>query len=508
MRVPRPSFGAPLAAAAGGCGLPAPALAHAFAQRYDLPLPLWHYLAGAGAAVALSFLVVARLNGPAFAARPASALNPAGAGPRPAGYGLRLAPAVARPALGAARGLGVALLVLLVAAGLLGPQGDWDANLLPVSVWILWWTGLAFCCALLGDLWRPLEPWVAVRGLRCASLSMPAASAGAAAAATATSKARPWRRRVAALGAWPAVAGFLAFSWCELVWTANADPRKLAVLVLAYAAVAGAGVALLGAEVWRQRFDPFAAFFALFARVAPLAWWRERDGALRGAWRAPGAGLSVGRLPSVAQTAFVIVALSAVGFDGLAETPLWEAVVGESLAALYAAGVVQALGYEAAGTMVKTLGLLLTPLLFAAAYGLVCAWTGRLVGEAGARVARRFVLSLVPIAVGYHLAHYLSYLLIQGQAALPLLSDPLGWGWDLFGTRGREIDLEVIGMRTVWFFAVLAIVVGHVCAVVVGHRTALAAYGARATRSQLPMLALMIGYTMSSLWILSQPIVH
>jgi hypothetical protein len=503
MRAPRRSFGAPLAAAAvaGACGLPAPALAHAFAQRYDLPLPLWHYLAGAGAAVALSFVVVARREG-AWRVAPA-------AGHRTAG--LRLAPALARPALLGARALGVALLALLLAAGLLGPHGDWDANLLPVSVWILWWTGLAFCCALLGDLWRPLEPWVAVRALRCAPLSMPAVSAvsaGAAAAGAAGSKARPWRRRIAALGAWPAVAGFLAFSWCELVWTANADPRKLAALVLAYATVAGAGVALLGAEVWRRRFDPFAGFFALFARVAPLAWQRAPDGALMLTLRAPGAGLAAARLPTGAQTAFVIVALSAVGFDGLAETPLWDAVVGESLAALYAAGMVQAVGYESAGALVKTLGLLTMPLLFAAVYGLVCVWTGRLVGEDGARVARRFVLSLVPIAVAYHLAHYLSYLLIQGQAALPLLSDPLGLGWDLFGTRGREVDLEVIGMRTVWLFAVLAIVAGHVSAVVVGHRTALAAYGARATRSQLPMLVLMVGYTMSSLWILSQPIVH
>jgi hypothetical protein len=496
MRAPGRSFGAPIAAAAavaGACGLPAPALAHAFAQRYDLPLPLWHYLAGAGAAVALSFVVVARREG-------AVRVVPA-AGHRTAG--LRLAPALARPALLGARALGLALLALLLAAGALGAEGDWDANLLPVTVWILWWTGLAFCCALLGDLWRPLEPWVAVRALRCTPRPPPRPGSAAA-----RGTASAWRRRVAALGAWPAVAGFLAFSWCELVWTANADPRKLATLVLAYASVAGAGVALLGAEVWRRRFDPFAGFFALFARFAPLAWQRAPDGALKLTLRAPGAGLATARLPTGAQTAFVIAALSAVGFDGLAETPLWEAVVGESLAVLYAVGVVQAVGYEAAGALVKTLGLLLMPLLFAAVYGLVCAWTGRLVGEDGARVARRFVLSLVPIAVAYHLAHYLSYLLIQGQAALPLLSDPLALGWDLFGTRGREVDLEVIDMRTVWLFAVLAIVAGHVSAVVVGHRTALAAYGARATRSQLPMLALMVGYTMSSLWILSQPIVH
>jgi hypothetical protein len=114
----------------------------------------------------------------------------------------------------------------------------------------------------------------------------------------------------------------------------------------------------------------------------------------------------------------------------------------------------------------------------------------------------------VPIALAYHLAHYLSYLLIQGQAALPPLSDPFGLGWDLFGTRGREIDIAIIEMRTVWAVAVASIVVGHVIAVVVAHIEAQRAYGARALRSQGPLIVLMIAYTAFSLWILSQPIVE
>ena len=119
------------------------------------------------------------------------------------------------------------------------------------------------------------------------------------------------------------------------------------------------------------------------------------------------------------------------------------------------------------------------------------------------------MLSLVPIAVAYHLAHYLSYLLIQGQAIWPLLSDPLNLGWDLFGTRGYEIDIGVVGMRFVWLFAVAAIVVGHVAAVALAHVEALRAAPGRklAVASQVPMLVLMVAYTMLSLWILSQPIV-
>jgi hypothetical protein len=396
----------------------------------------------------------------------------------------------------ALRGLGVLLLLLLLAAGFMGEAGDWDANLLPVAVWVLWWVGLAFACALLGDLWRPLEPWGAVPPCRYAALGR------------LQRPVRALRAALAQLGAWPAVALFLAFSWAELVWTSNAQPRALAALVLAYAVLAGVGSALLGRTLWRRRFDPFTRFFALFARLAPLAWQAQPDGSLRWALRWPGAGLDLDRLPTRAETAFVVAALSTVAFDGVAETPFWEAVMGTALAGLYAMGLVQRIGYELAGMVVKTAGLLASPVLFAWVYGAFCAWTGRLVGESAQTVARRFVLSLVPIAVGYHLAHYLAYLLIQGQAALPLLSDPLALGWDLFGTRAREIDIAVIDMRTVWAFALAAIVGGHVCAVVVAHREARRAYGPQATRSQGPMLVLMIGYTMSSLWILSQPIVE
>ena len=41
--------------------VPSPLYAHGFGQRYDLPVPLWLYLLGAGATVGFSFLVVGAL---------------------------------------------------------------------------------------------------------------------------------------------------------------------------------------------------------------------------------------------------------------------------------------------------------------------------------------------------------------------------------------------------------------------------------------------------------------
>lgn len=478
--------GAALAGALAAAS-PAAALAHALAPRYDLPLPLWHYLAGAAAAVALSFVVVALARQPLRAGAVTLAVD-AGA-------------ALARRLAAGLRALGVAALALLLSAGLFGPIGDWDANLLPVAVWVLWWVGLAFACALVGGLWRALDPWQALA--RQAAARCPRAMQ----AAPGTPRWRPPLRRVFAGGCAPAVLLFIAFAWTELVWGGNAHPRALAVLVLAWSALAWAGMALMGPAAWRRRCDPFDRFFGLLGRLAPLQLHRRAAG-----WvlvvRWPGAALLQARLPSRSETAFVVVMLATVGFDGLSETPAWEAFTAQALAVLYAAGVVHAIGYAAAGSLVKTAGLLLAPLAWAGIYLVFCALAAPLAGESAGRVARRFALSLVPIALAYHLAHYLSYLLIQGQAALPALSDPFGLGWDLFGTRGREIDIGIIEMRTVWAVAVASIVIGHVVAVILAHVEARRAYGPRALRSQVPMTVLMIAYTALSLWILSQPIVE
>jgi hypothetical protein len=134
----------------------------------------------------------------------------------------------------------------------------------------------------------------------------------------------------------------------------------------------------------------------------------------------------------------------------------------------------------------------------------------RMAGQSVAPVAGWFVLSLVPIAIAYHLAHYFSLLAIAGQFIIPLVSDPFGYGWDLFGTTLYRIDIGIVDARFIWYFAATAIVIGHIIAVWLGHVIAFTAFAdaSVAGRSQYPMVVLMIGYTMLSLWIMAQPIVE
>ena len=285
---------------------------------------------------------------------------------------------------------------------------------------------------------------------------------------------------------------------------------------------------IYGKDAWLRHAEAFTLVFGFLSKFAPTevrsldeSTYREcplecldEDEACidcgRCFRRAPGeqrefnlrpfaAGLLRNKGISTSTAAFVVLLLSTVTYDGLTATPLW-VTIHDGLSQVFG-GSAEAVG---------TLGLLVFPLLFGLVY-LATVWViAQVVGrpEAVAKLARTFVYSLIPIALAYHLAHFLSFLLIQGQLAIPLASDPLGFGWDLFGTTDYQTNLRVIGARTTWLLAVAAIVVGHIISVFLAHAIALRTFKDRrvALRSQLPMLVLMVGYTMVSLWILAQPI--
>jgi hypothetical protein len=124
--------------------------------------------------------------------------------------------------------------------------------------------------------------------------------------------------------------------------------------------------------------------------------------------------------------------------------------------------------------------------------------------------ARAYLFTLVPIAVGYNLAHNFSYLLIQGQEIVRLASDPFGFDWNLFGSATRTPNVDVVDARTTWYVAIGAIVGGHLIAVVLAHVVALRAAPSRALalRALAPLTILMVIYTGLSLAILAEPLVR
>jgi hypothetical protein len=463
------------------------AWAHGFGQRYDLPLPLSFYVWGGGATVALSFVVMAlflrREHDPDRFRIDWNCRN---------GFVDALLPSV--------RALAVVILILVIVAGLFGNQ-DPVRNIAPVMIWIIGWVGLAFICALIGNVWELLNPWSTVfaSAERLYRRVRPGAVLGLA---------RPYPEK---LGGWPAFLLFVVFAWMELIWSGKSVPADLAAALLIYSVLTWLGMFIFGRDAWLRHGEFLTCVFGIFARFAPIL--RMADGQC--ALRPPALGLLEPRPLPISMVALVVALLATVTFDGFLETPLWARV---DLAVLNAApdsawATALDLREDQAVRLVRTFALIACLALFVGAYAGFC-WL--IAAVAGARdvtanlVVRRFVLTLVPIALAYHIAHYFSFLFIGGQYAIPRLSDPFGWGWNLFGTAHYQIDIGVVTPWLQWTVAVVAVVLGHVIAVYLSHVTALRLFRDRAAalKSQIPMLALMVGYTMISLWILSQPIVE
>ncbi|MEK9673234.1 MAG: hypothetical protein VW268_12145 [Rhodospirillaceae bacterium] len=449
------------------------AAAHAFGKRYDLPLPLWLWVAGAGAAVALSFVV--------------SAVFLKHGGARGPEVSVRLSPWAGR----AVRAVSLFLFFLVLAACFFGNPETLD-NFAPTFVWVIWWVGFAFIAALFGNIWDAANPWAALFGYAHAWAGRPA----------------PRMAYPGGLGHWPAVALFITFAWMELVADAGEDPRALGPLILVYSAITWTGMAVFGRDVWLRHGEVFHNVFWLLARFAPF---EGSDGRLR--LRLPSTGLVTEQPASLSQTVFILVLLTSVTFDGILETPAWRDWLVWLNETRLLHGPLEEIGSRGINVLrvVKSFALVALPAVIVLVYGLFAWLTARAGGGgvSGLRAAGWFAFSLVPIAIAYHLSHYYSYLMIAGQNMAPLLSDPFGFGWDLFGTAAIRPDFTLVKAKTVWFLSVTAIVAGHVAAVYLAHETALKIFPGRrrALISQIPMMILMIGYTMISLWVLSQPIV-
>jgi len=474
----------PLAAAAALALAAGPANAHGFGQRYDLPIPLSFYLTGAAAVVVVTFLIVSLFvrEVPRAHGAPRIDLLRTGLG--------RLV--AAPPLVSALQLFALGAFIITIAAGFRGDQNPYK-NLAPTMVWVIGWVGLAYVCAFVGNLWAVINPWrmifEAIETIAAPITRRPELSLGL--------------RYPAALGVWPAFALLLAFSWIELVYPNPAVPRFIAWLLVGYSIPTFAGMALFGRERWLAQGEVFSLLFGTFARFAPLAVrtgpWRELS------LRPFGAGLIEGGPASTSMTAFVVLLLSSVLYDGALGTPEWSTLEDAIAARLSALGDLKLMA-------IRTAGLLAFWLLFFGAYLAVSAIMSALTAGplSPLAVARNFAFTLVPIAIGYHLAHYLTFLLIQGQYIIPLLSDPFGFGWDLFGTAGYRIDIAVVGARFAWYTAVTAILLGHVAAVYLAHVKAMQVFAEPSItlRSQVPLTALMVLYTMVSLSILAEPIVE
>jgi hypothetical protein len=449
--------------------------AHGLVQRANLPIPEWLFGWAAALVLIVSFVALAILWPQPKLERPSWR-------PLPLGLGGVLGSRVVEVVCGM---IGAALLVLVIAAGYAGPDSALD-NFAPTFLLITFWVGMVFASVVLGDVFRAFNPWRAVgRAVGFAVIRLRGGRAP---------RHRPYPER---LGRWPAALALLVFTWIELVSGWGEQPRTLVSAALGYSVLTWIAMATYGVEQWTKRGEAFSVYFNLFSRLSPI----ETRGRVVGV-RPPLSGLP--RLDEAPGTVgLVAVMIGTVTYDGLTQGSLWKDIAAELEDALTTLGVPASAAPEVAGTI----GLLGGVALVAGFYYLGIEGARTVGGDLRAeRLRQAFVHSLIPIAMVYVAAHYLTFLIFEGQAISYLASDPLGQGWDLFGTAASSIDYGVLSQNDAWYLQVGLVVAGHVAALVLAHDRALALYPRvnLAVRSQYWMLGIMVGFTTMALWLLAQ----
>jgi hypothetical protein len=438
-----------------------PASAHGVGGRHDLPVPLWQFLYAAAFALIISFLLLrVSWHHPRLAA---------------AAIGRALTPFVERIVAALAlvlRALGLVLFFVTLTAAWFGDTNSRN-NIAPVMVYVLLWVGLQVLSVLLGNVWSALSPydtlaaitsWVRTRTRPVRVVEHPA------------DESFVWSH-------WPAALGVFGFVWLELCYHSQAEPRVIARVITGYSIVVLALAARYGRR-WLRTGEAFATLFGLLALMAPFH--RDTEGRLRA--RLPFVGLSE-FVPRRGSILLVSVMLGGTGFDGVQRTVWWSNVQGDTT------------GWDR--TWLSTFGLVWVIGIVAVAYIAAAMMVGRIAGTGSRDAPRTFVHSLVPIVFGYSIAHYFTLLIIEGQSAIPLFSNPYGENWNLFGTVNYVINIQPLSARAVSWVQIVAIVTGHVVGVVASHDRAVESYSPQmATRSQTPMLVVMIAFTLCGLTLL------
>lgn len=453
---------------------PKPVFAHSFGKLYNLPVPFWMYLYGGAAALFVSFLVI----GYFFNKKSATLHYPT--------YNLsKLAffkSVTQKEFLAFLKILSVAFLLFTILTGLVGEDSAY-VNFNMTFFWIFFVLAFAYLTALIGNIFAIINPWRIIT---------------------------EWAEKLSGekfkgtivypkgWGYFPALLFYFLFIWIELF--GQTTPFKLSFLLIQYTILNFMGVFLIGKDNWFRYCEFFSVFFRLIGKLAPIEY---PSGKLQ--LRPPFIGLLKDRAEHFSLLLFILFMLSSTAFDGFKETVIWYR--------FYWGNIKDAIdpilgntSYEA----FQTVGLLLSPIFFLFIYlGLIT--LAKAVAQSKSSVkdlALQFAFTLVPIALVYNIAHYYSLILTEGQVFIRILSDPFGFGWNLFNTATYSPNLSIVDAGITWHVQVALILFGHIASVYLAHLAALRVFTSHkgALLSQFPMLFLMVAYTVIGLWVLAQPV--
>ena len=435
-----------------------PAWAHGIGGRRDLPVPEWLFVFGAMTALIVSFAALSTLwREPRFEHR---AERPARDSWIQRVLTNRTLQWIVRIA---------ALLFFLIVASASSMRAGPRDTIGPIVVFDWFWVGLPILSAIVGDVWATLSPFDTIGRLLALD----------------DDEGRTPRPYPASWGLWPAAIQLFLFVWIELVDPFGGLAGSLGIVIVAYTLVQIAGMHVFGRRAWIEHAEAFSVYLGLIAKIAPFA----RDEKGRVTLRPPLAGLA--RVPPrPGLLAVVMVGLGSTTYDGASRSQWW---------VTWTAGV-----GGLARPIVFTAGLIAVIGLVIMAYVVAMLAAARVADRDWHPLAVRFAPSIVPIVLAYVIAHYFSFLLLEGQIGLIRLSDPFGQGWDLFGTADWAVNYVLLTPELIWYVQVAAIVIGHVGGVILAHDRAIASFEPSvAVRTQYALLAVMVLFTATGLLILS-----
>lgn len=466
--------------------------AHSFGVVYTLPLPFWLYAWGAVAALVTSFLVLIFVDRERLLTREGSARDISDTA---------LIKLLKRwQLLKLLKLLSLGSLLFCIATGFWGVRSPYG-NFNMTFFWIVFVLGFSYATVVFGNLYAAINPWQFMIDIL---------------ARIKPSLLRGCVRYPSFLAFWPALFLYIGFIWFELF--AQNTPFTLAVLLAGYTALNILGVALIGRHNWFEYCEFFSIFFRLLAVMAPIDY-KPSDAHGEGGHlrlRIPFSGVLAEPPQQLSLLVFVLFMLSSTAFDGLHETVVWKKLFWLDFYHGFLQYWTDTNPFVAFAAMSRLysywqgLCLLLSPFLYLLVFAAFIAM-GKFITKSPVPVKVllfRFSYSLLPIALVYHVAHYYTLIQTQGIKIVSLVSDPFGWGSNWFGTANWLQRVFIPDTSTTWHVQLTLIIVGHIASVYVSHVLALRSFvsSRNATLSQLPLLLLMLVFTVSGLWILSQPI--
>jgi hypothetical protein len=448
------------------------AQAHAFGQQYTLPLPAWLYIYGGAITVILSFVLAG------FFIQPPKKTTQKNSSTFPLNFSLP--PLLLTTSYLLLKTLSVFFLLFSILSGFIGVDiGVLNFNM--TYFWIILVIGGVYLSALIGNWWSKLNPWMSM--INAAEWLMQDSLTGI----------FPYPNR---LRYTPSILFAFLLMVFELIF--QTTPFTLSILLFVYTTTTLSGMILFGKEEWNEHAEVFTVYFGLIAKLCPFSITKNKL-----SFHLPGYQILLSPIGSSGLLIFILTLLAGTAFDGFKESADWFRLyysflhIFEFLFPISTYQCIEILFY------LSLIGGFIS-LYF------VAIWLTQKISKHGSTqsLALSYAGTLIPILLGYNLAHYFSLVLIQGQAFISLISDPFGFGWNLLGTASYKPNINLISLTTIWHLQVAAIIIGHILAVILSHLVGSTYESSKKQMllAQIPLLTLMIFYTMGGLWLLSLPL--